>query len=472
MTVSFFEGPAGSGKTYKLIERTRELVTAGMLAEEQRVLALTFMHGARRRLEASLGEHPELRRRFECKTVDAFAQTIATRQRGLADARALVAPENLNQFDAICYVAGRLLESPCVPKWIAASYPLILIDEAQDLDPGRLRILQGLAPHCALVAAADEFQCLENGVDAGPTISWLDSFGNTIRLDGSHRTSQSGILQAAQTVRDAGSVPAVLTKHANYETWQGPGFKLVEVPGSPALLARTISWELEAFKSGDVAIITPDTRNPLLMEALAQVQTRHWSYRKGGAATFGPFSLGWDRSESERAKELWQQLALPEICTLEHVSERDGAAAVDPMLVRVRARMERSIRLSGERSFASERVNEMIEDAVRDVSRFGGHSGPRRVTMSVHRAKNREFANVIVLWPPYQVGGNDDHQRRLLYNAITRAKLRCTVIAVGKGRVATAPFASESATAPIAVVKSTRRKKPRSNGRHARSLRS
>ena len=60
--------------------------------------------------------------------------------------------------------------------------------------------------------------------------------------------------------------------------------------------------------------------------------------------------------------------------------------------------------------------------------------------MTIHRAKNREFPNVIVLWPD-SVTGSSDHLRRLLYNAVTRAQSHCTVIVLGSGRLHTPPFA-------------------------------
>ncbi|TWR52141.1 hypothetical protein FIV41_26660 [Pseudomonas marginalis] len=47
--------------------------------------------------------------------------------------------------------------------------------------------------------------------------------------------------------------------------------------------------------------------------------------------------------------------------------------------------------------------------------------------LTVHGAKNREFDLVIVLWPA-AIRGNDEQQRRLLYNAITRAKQQCLVL--------------------------------------------
>lgn len=439
MTSEFFEGSAGCGKTHNLIERTRELVEEGVLAQGQRILALTFMNGARRRLEASLSKHAELRRKFECKTVDVFARTVASRRRSqLANCTAEVeAAEKLNQFDSICYLAAHLLQSPRVAQWIAASYPLVVIDEAQDLDPYRLPILQGLSSRCAILAAADEFQCLNDGMDTSPVVEWLNSFDGYIRLDGCRRTSQSGILTAAHAVRSGGDLTAGLTKHRKYPTWRAPGFKLIELPARAPFLAWTVSNELKDFR-GSVAILTPDTTDKVIRDALGIVCEREWTYKKTNPdVTFGPFAVEWDVKEQDRAEELCKQLELPDMCSIVHIEE---AALAEPALLRVRQRMERAMRVRGERTFSSDRVSEMISDAVRDVSRFGGRRGPRRTAMSIHRAKNREFNNVLVLWP-YGATGGEDHLRRLLYNAITRAQEKCTVIVLGKNRLRAAPFA-------------------------------
>lgn len=59
--------------------------------------------------------------------------------------------------------------------------------------------------------------------------------------------------------------------------------------------------------------------------------------------------------------------------------------------------------------------------------------------MSVHGAKNREFEHVVVLWP-LAVAGDDEHKRRLLYNAITRAKSDCLVLVQLKQQLDQPPF--------------------------------
>ena len=74
----------------------------------------------------------------------------------------------LSEFDGPCALAAGLLQIEAVQKWVARSFPPILVDEAQDLDDHRMRILQGLSPSCRIVAAADAFQCLHNGRDTTP----------------------------------------------------------------------------------------------------------------------------------------------------------------------------------------------------------------------------------------------------------------------------------------------------------------
>lgn len=63
--------------------------------------------------------------------------------------------------------------------------------------------------------------------------------------------------------------------------------------------------------------------------------------------------------------------------------------------------------------------------------------------MTIHQAKNREFHSVIVLWP-YEVAGNIDRRRRLLYNAVTRAKHRVLIVVQSPSRLNQPPFVARS----------------------------
>jgi superfamily I DNA/RNA helicase len=118
------------------------------------------MHGARRRLNEKLRSVPGLKGRFECVTVDSFAWRLLRRWRGLAAALG-VQPLREDQYDAQCDAAGVLLERSVVRGWAASSFPIVLVDEVQDLKPQRLRMLCASAQSARTFIAADEFQCLD-----------------------------------------------------------------------------------------------------------------------------------------------------------------------------------------------------------------------------------------------------------------------------------------------------------------------
>lgn len=72
-------------------------------------------------------------------------------------------------------------------------------------------------------------------------------------------------------------------------------------------------------------------------------------------------------------------------------------------------------------------MEEMIRRVFSTQRRFVGNDGPGIRAMTVHGAKNREFDLVLLIWPA-AIGGDRIQQRRLLYNAITRAKGQCLVL--------------------------------------------
>src|SRR5258706_16256406 len=83
MGVIAFEGPAGCGKTHRLMEELAAALRTKPLAPHQRVLALTYMQGSRRRLDSRLRSVPGLMGRFEATTLDSFAWRLTQRWRRL-----------------------------------------------------------------------------------------------------------------------------------------------------------------------------------------------------------------------------------------------------------------------------------------------------------------------------------------------------------------------------------------------------
>jgi superfamily I DNA/RNA helicase len=200
-----FEGPAGTGKTRCLIEAVVDQIAQNPLGSHQRILALTFMHGSRRRLEERFSAIAALGRQHTCVTIDSFAGHVAQRWKTLC----MQLDVEAGDFEQTCDSGGRLLEEDGVARWVAATHPVVVVDEAQELSPARLRVVKALAAHVALFVAADEFQCLDEEIDTGPFMEWFNT-GQITTLRQIRRTSQQGLLDAAAALRDGRVLP--LTK--------------------------------------------------------------------------------------------------------------------------------------------------------------------------------------------------------------------------------------------------------------------
>lgn len=444
MKFDFFEGPAGSGKTFSLVAHARQLIENDALGEGQRMLALTFMNGARRRLTSSLNAEASFRRRFDCLTFDSFAQSLAKRRSAKLTDEMRQQAEGLGQFDGPCFLASELLKDAEVCRWVARTYPMVLVDEAQDLDVHRQGIVLGLKECCTTVVAADSFQCLSDGQETADFIDRLLSAGTTHTLTQSHRTNKAGLLAAALAVRNGEDIRAVLNEEAIGKTnrvhWIGEGIELIEVAATaknPGLLAWTLAFQLTQG-CNDVAILTPDSKSAIVQNAIEIAGEKEWKWPRGG--TFGPFSITWEGGERAVEHELAEVIGFPDTASYDEVCALLEEHSAQPMVKTVDRRVRRLYRVTGQAEFEKAQLVSFIADAVRTNTRLGFNKSAKIRAMSIHGAKNREFDRVIVLWPQ-SATGSDEHKRRLLYNAMTRAKSHCTIIVLGNGRLNLAPFA-------------------------------
>ena len=85
--MSLLEGPAGSGKTTRLVDDLVGFLVEHPLRGYERVLALTKMHGSRRRMHDRLSRATKGRVRFDCLTVDGYAWHLLRRWRSLSSKR-------------------------------------------------------------------------------------------------------------------------------------------------------------------------------------------------------------------------------------------------------------------------------------------------------------------------------------------------------------------------------------------------
>jgi hypothetical protein len=420
MTLFAVEGAAGCGKTFRLMEALGEALGATPLQEGQRVLALTFMHGARRRLNEKLRSVPGLKGRFECVTVDSFAWRLLRRWRGLAAALG-VQPLREDQYDAQCDAAGVLLERLEVRGWAAASFPIVLVDEAQDLKPQRLRMLRALAQSARTLIAADEFQCLDAALRPNPLIGWMRGACEPEVLNQVRRTNVPALLAAAIAIR-GGAAPVA-----------GTGFRILAAQGVPvaaAMLASAIRWR----QGGRVAVITPS-----LQGGFAHSVVRRVCENPCGAQRNGPYAIRWERSEQDETAALIDGLQLNGV-----VSVADALAALEalPRSGPVREActwVRHQARARGRTEFSRADIEAVITRQVAVRRQRYGSDNHDFTAMTVQQAKNCEFEGVFVLWP-YQIGGDAEHKRRLLYNALTRAQRWCTIVAQNANLLQAAPF--------------------------------
>ena len=307
MAVIAFEGPAGTGKTHNLMDRVRVEVPERLLAPHQRVLALTFMHGSRRRLDSRLREIEALVGRFQATTVDSFAWRLAQRWRLLA-ARLGHAMPGEDQFHETCALAAALMAHPTVASWVAMSYPVILVDEAQDLSAERSAMIAAVAEPCQLLLAFDEFQCLDPALRPMPIGDWLPAVCMPTRLKVCRRTNNAELLEAARAVRQGGAFRQ-----------EGRQLKVALTPTPPlaaTYLANAIAWR----QGGNVAVLTPSRSRGFANGLVEMVRTRALGKQQNG-----PFPIEWESSDEIERDALCQRLALPEACSVP-----DALAALEP----------------------------------------------------------------------------------------------------------------------------------------------
>lgn len=421
MTIFGFEGVAGCGKTTRLLEALEAHIDQYPLGDNQSVLALTFMHGSRKRLRERLSGLPKLRGRFECITIDSFAQRVVRRWRTLANSKGIVPADELD-FNAQCSAAADLLEMDAVRSWIASAFPVMVLDEAQDLGLQRLRMVTALAQSMTSFVAADEFQCLDSTLRPSPAVAWIMSACSPEKLTIVHRTAVASLLGAAQDIR-AGKPPTT-----------GGDFRLHGAPSVPfaaACLANAISWNGGAT----IAVITPVMKGGYAHDVIARVSSQACDKAKKG-----PHRFFWERSDADAAKDAFTGLTCA--WPAEPLALTKALEAI-PQCGPVRQTIkwvQRRTRVLGQAAFESSEIESVIARNFELRSQHGAGAKQRFLAMTVHQAKNREFDGVIVLWP-YAAGGDLEQKRRLLYNAITRAKRWCCVIVQNAKPPLPQPFA-------------------------------
>lgn len=417
-------GQAGTGKTTWLMEQVAGLAPQLLSTSNQRVLAITRMHGSRRRLHLKMSSNcPEIP--CSITTIDGFALSLLNRwRRSLGYVRPIQPVEGDSDFkdtlfgteadfNRILETCTSLLQSRTVRSILRETYPIIMIDEFQDCHGPLLEFAKELSECATMLLAADEFQVLDSKVEGCPAIEWLNTLkgeADCTTLGVCHRTSVQGILDAARCLRE--NIPAdretIPVFHCqNY----GPAaYKIKE-----AMVHNARDWQ------GTTAILCPshgDFVEQVLTSLDNQLQRKK----------LPPIFWFHECNAQEELKQLHECLGLKDQSQiLETLIVPEGKLA--STVSQVVEQAQRFSHLKGIKGVPYEVAIRYLELVVHGRRAYGCYC-PKRVVTSIHGAKNREFDNVIILWP-HRIPSDAQLRRRWLYNAITRSKRKCMVLASG-----------------------------------------
>ncbi|MGE5552250.1 MAG: ATP-dependent helicase [Bacteroidota bacterium] len=425
MNIIAFEGAAGTGKTTQLMAQLEAQLITTELRDGQRVLGLTFMHGARRRLNARMSHVPGLKGRFECVTFDSFAWNLVQRWRSLVKVLNLLIDNN-NEYNTTCSVAALLLEKPEVRNWVARTFPIVVVDEVQDCKQGRLGIIQSLAQVVILLVAGDEFQDLSD-LGPNPALEWLKSTCKVIHLNINHRTNKSELLNASMALRQGNPLYSV----GDFQILAA--YRALDAAGH---VARSLKWK----PGGDVVLLSPTkpANSAFVLQTLERLDREPIKIKEGQYA--GPFKIRWELDITTMELQLFQAVGLigepDQIVDLNNLNFNVAC----PGAAELREWLHRRYSLGYVQPLKLGDIQSQAKRIVQRIRAYGSVSHGLRA-MTIQQAKNQEFRGVIVLWP-YEVGGSIESQRRRLYNAVTRAREWVTVIVQDpyKRRITQPPF--------------------------------
>jgi hypothetical protein len=383
------------------------------------------MHGGRRRLDTALAElYPLLPRTVT--TIDSFALSLINRwRRALGAGRPFVFGDDPADdlfgiqldFDEIAAKAIALMDSATVRSFIGTTYPLIMVDEFQDCHGKVLQFVQALAQCSSLALAADEFQLLDSAVVGCPAVSWVQELkrngrATVVELVTCHRTSANDILGATRALRDRSTVT-------------GPSVPVIVCPGAgPAAfrIVEKLAWSQPSARWGGTCGLLSPTRDRWIGEVLASCDKQ--------LAKRGLRPLTW---EMETTEGVDLQALLSELDVSDSVRLAEpwtDSPSSQAFLVQETVDAVRRVQRSRGLEYVSRATVAYIARRLVHGTRTYGHRSSKRIVSTIHGAKNREFDHVFVLWP-YSVTADSEAKRRLLYNAISRARQTAMVLVRG-----------------------------------------
>jgi superfamily I DNA/RNA helicase len=417
----YITGAAGTGKTHALAGELVRWVESNTLADYQGVLAITRMHGSRKRLRDLL-DNRAIQVRLTVNTVDRFALYLVNRWRLSLGHDCPIVPDNTGgmvkdelgvraTFDEIMSMAAQLTSSPIVAKTIANSFPVILVDEFQDCTGNQLALISALKDYTDLILAADPFQALDADESACKWALGYEDQGTTTvtRLGRCWRSETSSLLEAADALLH--NEPARYSK-------------------APMSFYCAPRYAMAVWK-----VLPPQFRENETAALIYPVNTSMSNLRKSVQAQC--------EKRIEQGKRLpwfpWRaQLTDKELYEQTNSAFNEAVKRNTWMNNGKWHKLYRQAQyLSKARGYEKppEKYLSHVVTGFVQARKFVSAKSKQWEATTVHGAKNREFDHVFVVWDNNLCSRiSDDRKRRLLYNAITRARASCTIVGIGTCR--------------------------------------
>ena len=425
-----FLGPAGSGKTFALMEEVKRIYQQDSLHPTQAILAITFMHGSRRRLAERLHEFARKGFSTQCDTIDSFCLQVVNRfRRYVGRTKPIAVDPNLTgdswheserdwitTFTAIRLAATQLLKTEGVRSSVAAAYPIIIVDEFQDCENTLLDVIGLLALNSHVILAADEFQHLSPEVEC-PARIWLNGTNaDIVELTSNRRTNDNVLLETASALREGRPATRSIQVH------------IVEYGLAAYEISSRLSWgKVPIGKSKAVICPTTPAKSAWLRGILNSL-----CKELGKSSKVGPNPFRWEGNEKEQLEEalkvVAEQLETLEVVSVQSLGELERA---ENYIVRLSARQaNRLLGLRGGEGISKTEFMNLLQQTTHSANSFRREQPNARHAMTVHGAKNREFDYVFIAWP-WEVQKDSLLTRKLLYNAVTRAKKDAILLVQG-----------------------------------------
>jgi hypothetical protein len=270
-----------------------------------------------------------------------------------------------------------------------------------------------------VVLAADEFQHLSSELQC-PARNWLNSgVADICELDANHRTQDDVLLETASALREDRSATRAIEVHlvaSGLAAWH---------------ISSRLSWGKIAASKSKVLIC------PVRRESSRWVRGILDSLAKelGKTSKVGPNPFRWEGGDDE---QLVEAVTLVEECcgTAEEIDISQLALFEKSENNTLRAAVrqaQRLVGLRGENGILKEEFADILDHTFHSVQSFRRERHNARIAMTVHGAKNREFDFVFIAWP-YEASGDAILARKLLYNAVTRAREGAVLFVQGDKR--------------------------------------